>query len=390
MPYVAPYIDDTGMHIPTYNDILEDLMDISRSIYGSDIYLGNDSQDYQFLSAIAAKINDCNQTALFVYGNRGPQTAVGSGLDSIVKLNGISRSPATFSTVSVVLSGTAGTIISNGVVSDGSTLWNLPPSVSIDISGQATVTATCQTSGPIVAAQNTITTIETPTLGWDSVNNPTAAVTGTSLETNAQLRAKQAVSTALPSLTVLEGTKGAIANVIGVTRSRVYENDTSVTDANGIPSHSIAAIVEGGSDSDIANAIFIKKGPGSGTYGSTTVNITDSYGVVTPIKFYRPSYVDIDVTITVKAIQGYTSETTAKIKQNVTDFLNTPRIGDDLPVSSIWGPVLQANDSLQAPNFGITSIVAGKHLQAQSTNDIVTLFNEVIRGNISYIVVNVT
>ena len=61
MAYFAPYIDAAGLHIPTYADILEDLVQQAKLIYGQDIYLDNDSQDYQFISAFAAKAYDVMQ-----------------------------------------------------------------------------------------------------------------------------------------------------------------------------------------------------------------------------------------------------------------------------------------------------------------------------------------
>jgi hypothetical protein len=58
MSYVAPTINVSGFHMPTYNDVLTDLIEIKKAIYGSDIYLGIDSTDYQELSMFAAKIVD--------------------------------------------------------------------------------------------------------------------------------------------------------------------------------------------------------------------------------------------------------------------------------------------------------------------------------------------
>ena len=37
MPYVPPYIDNTGMHIPTYSEIRDDLIQQMKSIFGEDI-----------------------------------------------------------------------------------------------------------------------------------------------------------------------------------------------------------------------------------------------------------------------------------------------------------------------------------------------------------------
>lgn len=390
MAYEAPYIDETGMHIPSYSDIRDDLINTAKAIYGADLYLGNDSQDYQFISALADKINDTNLIALSVYNNRSPVTAIGSALDGVVKLNGISRDAATYSTATVLLTGTAGAVITNGVVStEAGTKWSLPASVTLNISGEAATTATSQIPGPIVADVGSIINIDTPTLGWTSVTNPTAAVLGSDTETNAQLRARQAVSTSLPALTVIESTKGAIAAVPAVTRYKVYENFTSATDSDGIPSHSIACIVENGSDADVAQAIFNKKGPGCGTHGDVATNIIDIYGTVTPIKFFRPTYVDVDAVITVKALNGYTTAVTQAVKDKLAEFLNSLDIGNDISYSSCYGAALQANASLASPTFSVTGLTIGKHGMSQSTTDIVTTFKEVARGNTNYVTVNV-
>src|SRR5260364_341470 len=74
----------------------------------------------------------------------------------------------------------------------------------------------------------------------------------------------------------------------GVRRYSAYENDTDTTDGNGLPSHSIALVVEGGDAERIAQAIAAKKTPGAGTYGTTTTLIHDRYGIEHPIRFFRP------------------------------------------------------------------------------------------------------
>ena len=39
MSYFAPYVDGSGLHMPTYQDILDDMIASMKKIYGSDIYL---------------------------------------------------------------------------------------------------------------------------------------------------------------------------------------------------------------------------------------------------------------------------------------------------------------------------------------------------------------
>jgi hypothetical protein len=197
--------------------------------------------------------------------------------------------------------------------------------------------------------------------------NAVAAAIGANAESDAQLRSRQAISTAQPTRTVLEGLKGAIAAVSGVTRFIVYENDTKITDANGLPANSITVVVEGGVDSNIAQAIFNKKSPGCYTNGTVSVTIADQYGVTVIIRFYRPIEVDIDVIVNVKKLAGYTTDTTAAIKAAIADYNNSLYIGDDLAISSLWGASISANIILTKPLFSITSLTAARHLGTQLT-----------------------
>lgn len=390
MTYTRPNIDDTGIHISTYADIRDSLIASTKTIYGQDIYLETDSQDYQFIATISEKIYDAFQLAVDVYNNKSPATALTNALDSLVKINGIKRQGATYSTISVTISGIPGTTINNGIVLDtGNIKWDLPSIVVIPESGQINVTATCEIAGPIVANTGEITGIYNSTYGWNGVYNSQSAILGSEIEINSKLRKRQATSTAQPSKTVLEGTRGAIANATGVTRSQVYENDTNITDSKGLPPHSITAVVENGSDTDIAQAIFAHKGPGCYTNGDVEINVTDSEGEITPIRFFRLEYVDIDVILNVKALKNYTTATTSDIKNKLATYLNALRIGSNLDISALWGIALQANADLTSPTFSITNLTAAKHGETQGTNEIDLTFKEITRGDVNYITVNV-
>lgn len=390
MAYFAPYIDETGIHIPTYADIRDDLLQQCRDIYGQDIYLEPDSQDYQYISIFTNKVNDTNQALQAVYDSRSPGSAIGAGLDTLVKLNGISRSRATYSTCVATLTGTPGVVINNGVAQDiNGYKWNLPATITIGTLGVVDATLVAQQVGSIYANPGDINIISTPTYGWFTINNVFSATPGVALETDSKLKGRQAISTAQPSRTILEGTKGAIAAIIGVVRYEVYENDTDIVDVNGLPPHSITAVVEGGRDADIAQAIFLKKGPGCYTNGTTSVDVSDQFGQLTTIRFYRPTYIDIDVVVSLKSLVGYTTQDAVNVKNAEVSFLNSIAMGDDLPISSLWGAALSALTSLTKPTFSVTSITAALHGGTQGTSDITVAFNEAIRGNISYITVNI-
>lgn len=374
MAYYKPYIDESGFHYPSYRDILNDILDGMRRIYGQDLYLEYDSQDYQMCSIFALKIYDAYQAAALAYNNRSPKTAVGTALDSLVKINGIKRKVASYSTCDVIISGDSGTEIIGGICADESDIrWSLPRRVVIPGSGSITVTATCNNLGAVMATRGSINKIVTPQKGWISVTNDVMATLGQPIETDEELRFRQSISVANPSQTVIESTRGSIAGVLGVTRYEVYENDTSVTDSNGIPSHSISAVVEGGNDDDIARVIYLRKGPGCGTYGTTSVNILNSANVPVPIKFYRPTQINVSVEITIKKLYGYTPDTEQEILSNIKSYLQSINIGQSVYQSSIWAAAMRAILDIKSPSFSILSV----KLNGRATGDVAIKFNEV-------------
>ena len=55
--------------IASYHDIRDSLMEDMKRIFGQDIYLENDSQDYQLISAFALMLYDTQQALLLAYNN---------------------------------------------------------------------------------------------------------------------------------------------------------------------------------------------------------------------------------------------------------------------------------------------------------------------------------
>lgn len=380
MAYTAPYIDDAGLHIPTYADIRDDLIDQFKSIYGQDIYLENDSQDYQMISAFALKTYDTMQLLQIVYNNRSPKTAVGTGLDSIVKLNGIRRKEASHSTCEVILTGTPGTPIAAGVVEDeAGNQWTLPENIVLSGSTMQ-VTATCETLGAIEAGAGTITKIVNPQKGWTAVTNNDVAIPGQPVETDEQLRYRQMLSVAIPSQNMLDGTIAGIASVEGVARYHVYDNDTNQTDSNGIPGHSIAAVVEGGSDKDIAEQIYLRKGPGGGTYGTTTYEFINLDGGKTPIHFFRPIYEQVDVKIQIEKGKNYTNTVADEIKTAVEQYLTTLGIGNSVTATGTLAAISSVITNTAQPIYFLKALKIGLHGNDLGIADVEIPFNAIAQA----------
>ncbi|EKI8505493.1 baseplate J/gp47 family protein [Salmonella enterica] len=380
-----------GISAPDYQTILDTLTSYFQQIYGSDAYLEPDSKDGQMVALVALAVHDANNTAISVYNCFSSVTGYGAALTSNVKINGIARKGATNSTVDLLLTGTAGTTITNGTVKDtNNVIWRLPASVVIGVDGTVTVTAICSNSGAIAALAGTITTINTPTRGWMSVTNPAAAAVGAPAETDAELRIRQGQSVAIPSITPFEGVDGAIANIAGVTRHKLYENDTGKTDGNGLPPHSISAIVDGGDVTEIARTIRGNKGQGVRTWGKTSVTVPDKYGNPHIISFSRPTDVPVYGKITLKVFAGYTSQIGVQIQQAVADYINRLMIGDQVLLSRIYSPAnLGVVSGGNARYYDIQELLIGKSPEAVAAANINIAYDESASCKPEYIIITV-
>ncbi|WP_405423541.1 baseplate J/gp47 family protein [Pantoea stewartii] len=380
-----------GISAPAYQTILTAITGYFQQIYGTDAYLDPDSKDGQMVALVALAIHDANNTAIAVYNSFSPSTGMTDALSRNVKINGISRRAATNSTADLTLAGAAGTTITNGSVKDANgIIWNLPASVTIGPGGTVIATSTCSVSGAVAAVAGSVSKINTPTRGWLSVTNASAATVGSAAEKDSELRIRQRQSVALPSLTPFEALDGAVANITGVTRHKLYENDTGNVDANGLPAHSIAAIVDGGDVNTIAKVIQGKKGQGVATFGSTAVSVQDSWGNPHTISFSRPAPVPVFVAIVLKVFTGYTTQVGNDIKTAIAAYINSLNIGDDLLLSRVYSPAnLGVASGGESRYYDINSLQIGRSAATVSPANIVTAFNEAVSCSVDNITVTV-
>jgi uncharacterized phage protein gp47/JayE len=391
LAYIPPSVGPAGLTVPKYPDILADNLAGFLSIFGANQYVGQDSPIYQLISIFSLKTADVMQALQYVYNQMGALTAVGAGQDRLYKLNGIARLPYTFSTANLTVVGTPGTVINNGAAQDQNGFtWLLATPFTIPGGGSINVAATCTTPGNITAGPGTINIIATPIGGWTSVTNAAVATPGNPIETDSQFRARQAISTAIASKTMLAGTTDAIAAIPGVTRYNVLENFTGIVDAFGNPAHSMTAVVQGGTQAAIAQAIYNNRGIGCDPNGNingaptaqtvTVVVVDPVTGYPTPISFLTPSFVPVYVTMQVHGLTGFSSATLAAIQAAVVSYLNSLQIGESIVFSELYGAALNARANPDLPTFSIRSVFSGTAPTPAGTADIPVLFYQVAEG----------
>jgi uncharacterized phage protein gp47/JayE len=250
---------------------------------------------------------------------------------------------------------------------------NFTTSVNLGINKVRTVgEVIAVNSGPIEQPANTIDTILTPMLGWDSVINPVAATPGEDRETDEDLRLRFRNAKFERATNTLDAIYSALVNTDGVSEVTIYENDTSVVDVNGVPAHSFLPIVVGGLSTDIANAIWDNKPIGILSYGNTTVSISDVQGFPHDISFSRPDPVVIYISMDITTDVNFPANGNDLIRSNLIEYFQSNfGTGDDVVYSRLYTPVNTV------PGHQVNTLTIGTSPAPVGTTNVVIAFDEI-------------
>ena len=373
-------ISSTGFKRKRLNLLLEELNSEVKAIFGDNFNVSPESPDGQVNGVISESNANLWELAEEAYNAFNPKAASDVSLSNLVLLNGITRFAATASRIEVTISGDSGTsVIAGSLIGDvGETIvFSIDETVSIPSGGSVIAQATATVAGPRPALADSITEIITPVTGWDSVTNDDAAVLGTDLETNSDLRARRERSVARSAQAVIDAIFAEIRAIVGVTQLLVLENDTKL-EVDGLPPNSINAIVLGGQDQDIAKAIFLKKTLGATSFGNTSAVITDDQSIEHTISFSRPSAIDIYVIVNLTTFSSFPVNGQDLIKQAIIDYSQGLLIegrgfslGSNVINSQLYSPI----NTIQGHT--IDSLFIGTSSGPTSSADIVIATNEI-------------
>lgn len=383
-------VSEAGFTRKRLDDIRTSLHTQWRAIFGPNVDLSAGSPDEQLIAPFAGAMDEGWQALEAIFHSFRPSQATGAALSALVRLNGITRKPATKSTVTLRLIGNPGTSIPAGqlveLADTGEQFVTLDP--ALIIVSTFDVAAEAVNPGPAIVAASSSWNILTPVAGWGDVSNPTAGVIGEAAETDAALRLRREVSTEKTASNVLDALYGKILNIAGVTDARILNNETGVADVNGVPPHSYRAIVEGGTQADIAEVIWLNHPSGIGLDGAITENYVDSQGVTQAIKFSRPTLVPIFADVVLSVTADYPSDGDARIKQAIVDYAagllvagEEFGIGDNVLRSRLFAALNSV------PGHSVTTFTIGKSLGTLAASDISIAIGELATFDVADITV---
>lgn len=387
-------LTSTGFVAKTLAECKAEIEQELRDAFGASIDLSPTEPWGQFAGIMAEREAELWDLAQAVHVAFDPSAAIGVSLDAVSALTGTVREPATFSEVTGTATGTPGTPLTAGRVASVSgtgtrfastadativavTAWSAYTAVLGDRrtnggnvyqcstagtsvtgpsgtgtgiadggtarwdylgagTGAVDVEFQAEEEGPKVATARTLTVIESAVGGWQNVINVLDAALGVEDETDTALRSRREDEVRAIGTSPVEAIRSNLLLVEDVSSVTVFENITSVTDADGLPPKSVEALVLGGDADDIRQAIFDNKAGGIEPHGSTSGTVTDSQGVSHTVKFTRPTEVDIWVTanVTVNA-ELFPSDGSTRVRDAILAFANAQKPGKDVVASSL-------------------------------------------------------
>jgi hypothetical protein len=292
-------LTDRGYVAPSEAAVLTGVQADMNAAFGGGLNQSLSTPQGQLASSMTSIIGNSNDTVVFQFNQFDPAIASGRAQDAIGRIYFIERNPAEPTVVQAVCTGGQGVVIPAGALAraqDGNvyTCTDGTGPLGIPVTGTVTLTFACNIAGPIPCPANALNFILQSIPGWDSINNPTDGVIGNDVESRQDFEFRRAASVAQNSRGSLPSVLGAVLNVDGVLDAYVTENVTNSTVTIGgasLVAHSLYVSAVGGTQADVAKAIWSKKAPGCNYNGNTTVVVQDlNSGYVAPYPSYNVTF----------------------------------------------------------------------------------------------------
>ena len=358
-------VTEQGIDIPEVQDVLTGVLQDFNDAFGGNLNIENVATPQGLLSAdITYYMALKNAQLAFLLAMFDPSTAQGRWLDALAQIYFIERKAATPTVVTCLCTGVAGYTLPAGSLAQdaqGYVYESLGEAV-FPSNGQVTVQFQCQTPGAIDCPAGALTKIYQAVTGWDAVTNTVAGVIGSDQESDRVFEQRRYDSVAQLSNGSIAALRGAVASVEGVSDVYVTENTTGSavtvgsTNYSLLP-HSVYVGVVGGSNADVAEAIWRRKNAGSDMNGNTTVTVadTDSYSQPYPtysITFNRPTATPVYVVVNIDNNSNLPADVTQLIQEAIIDIFTGEagngrgRIGGTVYAAAYYTAISDIADSI--------------------------------------------
>jgi uncharacterized phage protein gp47/JayE len=321
-----------GVVYDKYADIKAGMEEKAISELGASINLQKDSLFGHLQEVVASGEALANEIGQQVYDSNDVANSTGAMLDGNVAHVGVSREGGSYSTIAQLqFTAEKACIVPSGTRVRTNNNVNFATDSQITFTGPGTqeITATCTVKGPVEADIEEVSNIVNPINGITEAKNLTAAIPGTYRQTEAQLKYSHTLAVATSGEDDVAGMYEALYKV-SVSAVRIIDNDTEIVSAEDgkTPPHHIRAIVIGGSDNDVAEAINNNRTSGVGTYGDESVVVYNAtYGYTKTIMFDRGSEVSTTLYINLTKYKNFPANGELLIADALANVFETYTLG---------------------------------------------------------------
>ena len=294
----APTFGTRGFVAPTTAAVLTGVRSDINAAFGGALNMDDATPQGQLAVTETAVIDSANATFVHYTNQVDPAYSTGRMQDAIARIYFLTRNPALPTLVDCVCTGLEGVIIPAGSIAtaEDAGLYLATEDGTIGVGGTVTITFAAQIPGPTPCPSGSLNRIYQAIPGWDSITNPDDGIIGNNAESRAAFEARRASTVAGNSFGAIGSVIGAVARVDGVLDYFGYDNATAapvVITGVTVDANSIFICAVGGTDEDVATAIWSKKAPGCAYTGNTTVAVFDenplyAAPVEYEVKFERP------------------------------------------------------------------------------------------------------
>lgn len=277
-----------------------------------------------------------------------------------------------------------GSDISDGVCHWKSIATNIQPT-----DGAVDVIALAVDTGAVTAAAGDITVIVTPVFGLNQVVNLTDAAPGRALASDDELRTLRQEELSGGGQTPPDAIRAALLKLTDIISVTVFYNDTDATNSDGMPPHSVEALVRTGPDwttgdprdQNIFDTLFANVAAGIATTGTISGASNDSVGTSHTVKFSRPEETQIYVVFNVTYDTAtFPSDGATQIKDNVSTWGAGLDVGKDAVSSALVARAFQITGVLDvtscyigtapSPGTSTTIPIDSRHLATYDSSRI--------------------
>lgn len=336
-------LNSTGYQVQTFAEYKALFQAAFISAFGAGIDLSETSPQGNLVNAFSEWAENGDKVGLDVFQSMNIKTAEGVSLDFIALLRRVVRKAGTKSVIDCAFTSSATPYsLSTG---ERFTLTN-NPDIEFELAAGVTISSTPQTVQLIAVNPGEVSAEVGDKLTSVSFIQQlqdieiTVFTNGTDTETDDELRARLETTNGENARATVESIYFALLDIDDVQKVNVLENATGSVDGLGLPAHSIEALVLGGLDADVAEAIFNKNPAGTVTFGSTTVAVTDIMLNSHDISFTRPTQKTVEVRVTVQKKEFQDAVDTTffdTMKQEIKDYVDALRIGEDVSYTTVYG-----------------------------------------------------